>query len=80
MLLREWMFFSGETTQSLAEKLNCSISTVTNLKRGRIAEALQTIYELEKLTNGNVTLKDLVLCAKRYKKNKPDEKDESKNS
>lgn len=56
--LDEWMRDTGETYQSLAQRVGCSISFLTSIRRGEVTNSMRYMQKLEELSKYCVDAKN----------------------
>ena len=60
MTLTEWMAWKGLRDKDIAEKLGCSLSQVSRLRRGHCFPSPETLRRVRKMTAGQVAGEDFL--------------------
>jgi transcriptional regulator with XRE-family HTH domain len=77
--LREWMAINSITQQQLADELGLSVTAVHNWVNGKIPSQFIKLRMLEKLTEEQVLLKNIVENHEENQKRKDKKKEKNKN-
>lgn len=63
-----WIYYNHKKQRGVAEKLGVSTSTLHDILRKDVVPSLKVAYEIEKYTNGDITVYDWVDSIKAKKK------------
>lgn len=63
-----WIYHNHKKQRGVAEKLGVSTSTLHDILRKDLVPSLKIAYEIEKYTNGDITLYDWIDVIKAKKK------------